>query len=100
MLKKIACPEQKLLIRNENFDDFDLVVELSLRIRAINIVLQFEKDWQSDTKDIDWKWFRLRTDRRTDGQTDKVNPVYTPTNFVGGIIIQYWLLLRLAFLDQ
>ena len=23
----------------------------------------------------------------TDGQTDKVNPVYPPTNFVGGIII-------------
>ena len=23
------------------------------------------------------------TDRRTDGQTDKVNPVYPPSNFVG-----------------
>ena len=83
MLKKIACPEQKLLIGNEHFDDFDLqgccgkvkgglmlVVELSLRIIAINIVLQFEKDWQSDTKDIDRKWFRLQTDGRTDGWTD------------------------------
>ena len=26
---------------------------------------------------------RLQTDRRTDGQTDKVNPVYPPSNFVG-----------------
>ena len=50
---------------------------------AINIVLQFEKDWQSDTKDIDRKWFRLRTDGQTDGQTDKVNPVYPPTNLWG-----------------
>ena len=71
------------MIGNENFDDFDLqgpcgkvkggimfVVELSLRIIAINIELQFEKDWQSDTKDIDRKWFRLRTDGRTDRQTD------------------------------
>ena len=84
MLKKIACPEQKLLIGNKKFDDFYLqgrcgkvkagimfVVELSLRIRAINIVFKFEKDWQSKTKDIDRKWFRLRTDRRTDGQTDR-----------------------------
>ena len=26
---------------------------------------------------------RLQTDGRTDGQTDKVNPVYPPSNFVG-----------------
>ena len=31
---------------------------------------------------------RLQTDRRTDGQTDKVNPVYPPpTSLGGGIII-------------
>ena len=26
---------------------------------------------------------RLQTDGRTDGQTDKANPVYPPSNFVG-----------------
>ena len=34
-----------------------------------------------------WKPCRLQTDGRTDGQkdgqTDKVNPVYPPSNFVG-----------------
>ena len=128
MLKKIACPEQKLLIGNEKFDDFDLqgrcgkvkggimfvvefslreqkwlignenfddfdlqgrcskvkggimfVDEISLRIIAINIVLQFEKDWQSDTKDIDRKWFRLRTDGQTDGRTRWIQ--YSPHKF-------------------
>ena len=33
------------------------------------------------------------TDRRTDGRTDKVNPVYTPSNFVGRGYNNTWLWL-------
>ena len=44
---------------------------------------KFGFDIPSETEVTLRKPLRLQTDRRTDGQTDKVNPVYPPTNFVG-----------------
>ena len=45
--------------------------------------MKFEIEIPKQTWVMLRKRCRLQTDRRTDGQTDKVNPVYPPSNFVG-----------------
>ena len=51
------------------------------------LVKMCETDPTSIVEDTERTRFCPQTDRRTDGQTDKVKPVYTPFNFVeaGGI---------------
>ena len=54
---------------------------------TINMHMKFESEIPKQTWLMLRKPCRLqtdgRTDRRTNGQTDKVNPVYPPSNFVG-----------------
>ena len=52
---------------------------------------KYEMDPMSIIEDTERTRFCPQTDRRTDGQTDKVIPVYPPFNFVeaGGIIIHF-----------
>ena len=54
---------------------------------TINMHMKFEIEIPKQTWLMLRKPCRLqtdgRTDRRADGQTDKVNPVYPPSNFVG-----------------
>ena len=50
---------------------------------TINMHMKFEIEIPKQTWLMLRKPCRLQTDRRTDGQTDKVNPVYPPSNFVG-----------------
>ena len=50
---------------------------------TINMHMKFEIEISKQTWLMLRKPCRLQTDRRTDGQTDKVNPVYPPSNFVG-----------------
>ena len=47
-------------------------------------------DPMSIVEDTEWTRFCPQMDRWTDGQTDKVKPVYPPFNFVeaGGIMIE------------
>ena len=49
---------------------------------------KYEMGPMSIVEDTEWTRFCPQTDRRTDGQTDKVIPVYPPINFVeaGGIM--------------
>ena len=56
---------------------------------TINMHMKFEIEIPKQTWLMLWKPCRLQTDGRTDGQTDKVNPVYPPppTSLGGGIII-------------
>ena len=57
---------------------------------TINMHMKFEIEIPKQTWLMLRKPCRLQTDRRTDGQTDKVNPVYPPppppTSLGGGII--------------
>ena len=48
---------------------------------------KYEIDPMSIVKDTERTRFCPQTDRRTDGQTDKVIPVYPPINFVESFII-------------
>ena len=50
---------------------------------TINMHMKFEIEIPKQTWLMLRKPCRLQTDGRTDGQTDKVNPVYPPSNFVG-----------------
>ena len=50
---------------------------------TINMHMKFEIEIPKQTWLMLWKPCRLQTDGRTDGQTDKVNPVYPPSNFIG-----------------
>ena len=50
---------------------------------TVNMHMKFEIDIPKQTWLMLRKPCRLQTDGRTDGQTDKVNPVYPPSNFVG-----------------
>ena len=50
---------------------------------TINMHLKFEIEIPKQTWLMLRKPCRLQTDGRTDGRTDKVNPVYSPSNFVG-----------------
>ena len=49
---------------------------------------KYEMDLMSIVEDTEQTRFCPQTDKRTDGQTDKVKPVYAPFNFVeaGGIM--------------
>ena len=50
---------------------------------TINMHMKFEIEIPKQTWLMLRKPCRLQTDGRTDGQTDKVNPVYPPSNFIG-----------------
>ena len=50
---------------------------------TINMHMKFEIEIPKQTWLILRKPCRLQTDGQTDGRTDKVNPVYPPSNFVG-----------------
>ena len=50
---------------------------------TINMHMKFEIEIPQETWLMLRKPCRLQTDGRTDGRTDKVNPVYPPSNFVG-----------------
>ena len=43
---------------------------------------------------------RLQTDRRTDGRTDRVIPVYPPPNFVAGGIISFLWVVNIVYTQQ
>ena len=49
----------------------------------INMNMKFEIEIPKETWLMLWKPCRLQTDGRMDRRTDKVNPVYPPSNFVG-----------------
>ena len=50
---------------------------------TINMQMKFEIEIPKQTWLMLRKPCRLKTDGQTDGRTDKVNPVYPPSNFVG-----------------
>ena len=57
---------------------------------TINMHMKFEIEIPKQTWLMLRKPCRLQTDGRTDGWTDKVNPVYTPpTSLGGGIMMAY-----------
>ena len=59
---------------------------------TINMHMKFEIEIPKQTWLMLRKPCRLQTDGLTDGQTDKVNPVYPPPTSLGGGIISYlWL---------
>ena len=60
-----------------------LKINRLLPMATINMHMKFEIEIPKQTWLMLRKPCRLQTDRRTDGQTDKVNPVYPPSNFVG-----------------
>ena len=59
---------------------------------------KYEMDPMSIVEDTERTRFCPQTDGRTDGQTDKVMPVYPPLNFVeaGGIIRQLPILAKVV----
>ena len=61
---------------------------------------KYEMDPASIVEDTERARFCPQTDRQTDGQTDKVKPVYPPFSLVevGGMIIYLFSLPRLALL--
>ena len=50
---------------------------------TINMHMKFEIEIPKETWLMLRKPCRRQTDGQTDGRTDKVNPVYPPSNFVG-----------------
>ena len=50
---------------------------------TINMHMKFEIEFPKQTWLMLRKPCRLQTDGQTDRRTDKVNPVYPPSNFVG-----------------
>ena len=60
-----------------------LKINRLLPLATINMHMKFEIEIPKQTWLMLRKPCRLQTDGRTDGQTDKVNPVYPPSNFVG-----------------
>ena len=72
----------------KNFQNFNFLIMLDK-------MCKYEMDPASIVKDTEQIWFCPQTDRRMDGQTDKVKPVYPPFNCIeaGGIIkcIPWWL---------
>ena len=60
-----------------------LKINRLLPMATINMHMKFEIEIPKQTWLMLRKPCRLQTDRRTDGQTDKVNPVHPPSNFVG-----------------
>ena len=50
---------------------------------TINMHMKFEIEIPTETWLMLRKTCRLQTDGQTDRRTDKVNPVYPPSNFVG-----------------
>ena len=60
-----------------------LKINRLLPMATINMHMKFEIGIPKQTWLMLRKPCRLQTDGRTDRQTDKVNPVYPPSNFVG-----------------
>ena len=60
-----------------------LKINRLLPMATINMHMKFEIEIPQETWLMLRKPCRLQTDGRTDGRTDQVNPVYTPSNFVG-----------------
>ena len=51
-------------------------------LKLLDKMCKYEIDPTSIVEDTEWTRFCPQTDSRTDGQTDKVKPVYPPFNFV------------------
>ena len=60
-----------------------LKINRLLPMATINMHMKFEIEIPRQTWLMLRKPCRLQTDGQTDGRTDKVNPVYPPSNFVG-----------------
>ena len=60
-----------------------LKINRLLPMATINMHMKFEIEIPKETWLMLRKPCRLQTDGLTDGRTDKVNPVYPPSNFVG-----------------
>ena len=60
-------------------------------LKLLDKMCKYEMDPMSIVEDTERTRFCPQTDRQTDGQTDKVKPVYPPFNFVetGGLIISF-----------
>ena len=60
-------------------------------LKLLDKMCKYEMDLMSIVEDTERTGFCPQTDRRTDGQMDKVIPIYPPFNFVeaGGIIINF-----------
>ena len=69
-----------------------LKINRLLAIATNYMHMKFEIEIPRQTRVMLRKPYRLQTDGQTDRQTDKVNPVYPATNFVGRgyMISQYW----------
>ena len=70
-------------------------------LKLLDKMCKYEMDLMSIIEDTERTRFCPQTDRRTDGQTDKVIPVYPPFNFVeaGGIIIHHLFIHKHSMLD-
>ena len=60
-----------------------LKINRLLPMATINMHMKFEIEIPKETWLMLRKPYRLQTDGQTDGRTDKVNPVYPPSNFIG-----------------
>ena len=96
----IQKPNLKLESRYQKIQDGHQAAILkvtSLKINRLlpmaknNMHIKFEIEISKQTWVMLRKPYHLQMDRQTDRRTDKVNPVYPPTNFVGrGIMMVYF----------
>ena len=80
--------KSKKIEKNSNFAFSQETPHATHLLKLVDKMCKYEMDPAGTLGDTERTRFRPRTDRRTDGQTDKVKPVYPPFNFVeaGGII--------------
>ena len=78
----------KKIAKISNFWILKLALHATHLLKLLDKMCKYEMDPMSIVEDTERTRFCPQTDRRTDGQTDKVIPVYPPFNFVeaGGII--------------
>ena len=71
-----------------------LKINRLLPMTTIKMHMKFQNEIPKQTWLMLWKPCRLQTDGWTDERTDKVSPVYPPSNLVGwGINIEIWILI-------
>ena len=88
-------PKLKFLILKKTLDPTNL-------LKLLDKMCKYEKDPASIVEDTEQKRFCPHTNRRTDGQTDKVKPVYPPSTWLSeGYKVQWlWSGLAVYFLNQ
>ena len=86
---KVKVTNLKKFVKISNFLILKRALHATHLLKLLDKMCKYEMDPMSIVEDTERTRFCPQTDRRTDGQTDKVIPVYPPINFVesGGIII-------------